>query len=75
MSNDFKAQLIDDYDTKRIVSKLLYLLTNKPKRRKLPVALEPLAEDFTSGKSKAKIGDREYTYQELLAIILETPDD
>lgn len=63
--------LTDEYDTRRLLARLLYLLTKQPKRRKLPIALEPHAKKFVSGELNAKIGDVEYTYEELLEISLD----
>lgn len=67
----FKAILEDDYDTRRLLAKVLYLMANRPKRRKLPAALEPHVERFTAGQAKVTIGDSQYGYQELLEITLD----
>lgn len=67
----FEAKLEDDYDTRRLLAKLLYLVANRPKRRKLPAALEPHVKRFTAGQSVVTIGDRQYGYDELLEIALD----
>jgi hypothetical protein len=66
--------LQDDQDTRRLLSKLLYLMSSKPKRRKLPSALDPQVKRFVAGQSFATIGQNEYTFQELLSIAIDEPE-
>lgn len=69
---DFTAYLEDDYDTKQLIAKLLYLVVNNHDSEKsyLPLSLREKAKNFVDGKTNAKIGDTEYSFQELMDMLL-----
>lgn len=60
------GDLIDEDDVRRLVARLLYVISAETRRKKLPSLLDLRVKKFISGKTTMTIGDREYTYKELL---------
>ena len=66
--------LEDTYDLRRVLARLLYIASRKPNRERLPNDLEIKVQEFIEGKRKATIGESQYSYEELMNLILSDFD-
>ena len=69
------GSLIDSYDVRQLLARLLYIISAKTRRKKLPSVLEARVKRFVGGKTTMTIGSRDYTYKELLDISMERTDE